>query len=369
MRVVQLGKYYYPYVGGIESHLYTLCHELAPAVELDVIVANVARRTIREVHEGIRVTRCASYGHLASTTMSPGMAWELSRRDYDVVHVHLPHPVGAASYLASKKPRRHRLIVSYHSDVVRQRRLARLYEPLVDLLLARADTVIATSPNYLESSPVLQRFAEKCAVVPYGIDLELFRKTPERERKASEIRARFGDAPLLVAVGRLIYYKGFEFAIRALRSVERAELMLIGDGPLREPLERLARELGVASRVHFLGELQNSDVPPYYFASDVYLLPSIARSEAFGIVQIEAMACGLPVINTDLPSGVPFVSRHGETGLTVAHSDEGALARAIAELLSAPERRRAMAVEARARVEREFTKETLAARVLSYYRS
>jgi glycosyltransferase involved in cell wall biosynthesis len=369
VRVVQLGKYYYPYVGGIETHLYTLCHELVPELELDVIVANVERRTVRELHEGIRVTRCASYGHLASTSISPGMAWELSRRDYDVVHLHLPHPVGAASYLASKKPRHHRLIVSYHSDVVRQQRLMRFYAPLVDRLLARADTVIATSPNYLLTSPVLQRFESKCKVVPYGIDLELFRKTPERAQKAAEIRALHGDAPLLVAVGRLIYYKGFEYAIRALQRVENAELMLIGDGPLRGPLERLARDLGLARRVHFLGEMPNDEIPPYYFASDLYVFPSIARSEAFGIVQLEAMACGLPVINTDLPSGVPFVSRHGETGLTVPPCDDVALARAIEELLAAPERRRAMAAAARARVEREFTKETLAARVLSYYRS
>jgi glycosyltransferase involved in cell wall biosynthesis len=367
LRVVHLGKYYYPYVGGIESHLYTLCHELKANVDLDVIVSNTAPFTARDVHEGISVTRCASFGHWASTSHSPTMAWELSQRGYDIVHVHLPHPVGAASYLASRKPARHKLIVSYHSDVVRQRRLARLYDPLVERLLSRADRVIATSPNYLATSPVLQRFREKCAVVPYGIDLELFRHTPERAEKAREIRARYGDALLLVGVGRLIYYKGFEFAIRALARVPGAHLMLIGDGPLRPELEQLARECGVGERVHLLGSMPNEAVPPYYFASDLYLLPSIARSEAFGIVQIEALACGLPVINTNLPSGVPFVSRHGETGLTVPASDAEALARAILDLGSAPERRREMGKLARTRAEREFSKEALAARVRALY--
>jgi glycosyltransferase involved in cell wall biosynthesis len=367
VRVVQVGKYYYPYVGGIESHLFTLVNELKHQVDLDVIVSNTNWRTQRDVHRGVSVTRCGALTHAASTALSPGMVLELSQRDYDVVHLHLPHPVGVASYLASKKPARHRLIVSYHSDVVRQQRLLALYAPLVDRLLTRADVVIATSPNYRESSSVLQRFSAKTTVVPYGIDLEMFRHTEELAARAREIRVRFGDRPLLVAVGRLVYYKGFEFAIRALPQVPDAQLLIIGDGPLRIPLEQLARELGVRDRVHLLGEMQNHETPAYYFASDLYLLPSIARSEAFGIVQIEAMACGLPVINTELPSGVPFVSRHGESGLTVPPSDAVALSGAIRELLAQPQTRKNMGAAGRARAEREFSKQALAAQMLAIY--
>lgn len=367
MRVVQVGKYYYPYVGGIESHLYTLCHELRDVVDMDVIVSNTKPWTVRDVHEGISVTRCAAYGKFLSTSLSPGMVGELSQRDYDIVQVHLPHPVGAAAYLASKKPARHRLIVTYHSDIVKQKRLMPYYDRLIWALCERAERVLATSPNYAETSPTLQRFRDKCEVVPYGIDLELFQRTREREEAAARIRARYGDVPLLVGVGRLIYYKGFEYAIRALARVPRAELLLIGDGPLRPELESLARELGVADRVHLLGEMQNSEIPPYYFASDLYVLPSIARSEAFGIVQIEAMACGLPVINTDLPSGVPFVSRHGESGLTVAPSDAVALANAIETLMADPARRAEMGRAARARAERDFSKATLQKRMRAIY--
>jgi glycosyltransferase involved in cell wall biosynthesis len=367
VRVVQVGKYYYPYVGGIESHLYTLCHELHGVVDMDVIVSNTQPWTSRDVHEGISVTRCAAYGKVMSTSLSPGMVWELSQRDYDIVQVHLPHPVGAAAYLASRKPLAHRLIVTYHSDIVKQKRLMPYYDRLVWALLERAEKVLATSPNYVDTSPTLQRFRDKCEVVPYGIDLALFAKTKEREEEAARIRARYGDVPLLVGVGRLIYYKGFEYAIRALARVPRAELLLIGDGPLRPELEKLARELGVAGRVHLLGEMQNSEIPPYYFASDLYLLPSIARSEAFGIVQLEAMACGLPVLNTDLPSGVPFVSRHGESGLTVPPSDVAALANAIEALIADPARRAEMSRAARARVETDFSKATLARRMRAIY--
>jgi len=367
MRVVELGKYYYPYRGGIEQHLHLLSNELKERVRLEVVVANTSWRTERETVDGVSVTRCGTFATVASTSLSAGMVFELRRRTYDVLHLHLPNPMGAASYLASKKPRGHRLIVSYHSDVVRQRLLARAYAPLVDRVLERASTVIAASPNYVKSSPVLQRFAGKTVVIPYGIDLDLYQRTPAREAEAQALRAEFGGGPLLLAVGRLVYYKGFEHAIRALSHIPRAHLVIVGKGPLRGELEELARSIGVSDRVTFAGDVHADRIAHYYLASDVYLLPSIARSEAFGIVQIEALAAGLPVVNTDLPTGVPFVSIDGETGFTVPPADPVALARAVARLLDDAELRTRFGAAARARAEREFSKETMIRRVLSVY--
>jgi rhamnosyl/mannosyltransferase len=367
VRVLELGKYYYPYMGGIEQHLYVVSNELSRRVSLEVVVANTSLRTTRENVNGVSVTRCGSFANVASTSLSATMAFELSRRSYDVLHLHLPNPMGAASYLASRKPHRHRLIVTYHSDVVRQRVLARVYAPLVEEVLKRASTIIATSPNYVESSEVLRRFREKTVVIPYGIDLDLYGRTPEREAEARVIRARHGDDPLLLVVGRLIYYKGFEYAIRALLHLPGAHLLIIGDGPLRQELQELARRLGVSARVTFVGDVHNDAIFPYYLASDVYLLPSIARSEAFGIVQIEALASGLPVVNTALSSGVPFVSPHGETGFTVPPRDPEALAAATKRLLDDPALRRRFGDAGRARAEREFSKETMIRRLLAVY--
>jgi rhamnosyl/mannosyltransferase len=324
-------------------------------------------RTERDTVDGVSVTRCGSFATVASTSLSAGMVLELSRRTYDVLHLHMPNPMGAASYLASRKPKGHRLVVTYHSDVVRQRLLARAYAPLVERVLERASTVIAASPNYVKSSPVLQRFAEKTVVIPYGIDLELYERTPARETEAHAIRARFGGGPLLLAVGRLVYYKGFEHAIRALPHIPRAHLVIVGEGPLRGELEELARDLGVSERVTFVGDVHSTRIALYYLASDVYLLPSIARSEAFGIVQIEALAAGLPVVNTDLPTGVPFVSLDGETGFTVPPADPGALAKAASRLLDDAALRTRFGAAGRARAEREFSKETMIRRLLSVY--
>jgi glycosyltransferase involved in cell wall biosynthesis len=366
MRVVQLGKYYYPYSGGIESHLLVLANELKNAVELDVVVSNVRPRTVREVVNGVAVTRVASLGKLASVEATPTMPLELSRRKYDVLHLHLPHPAGVASYLASAKPRGHRLVMTYHSDVVRQRTLMKLYTPLLERALDRADVVIATSPQLLENSPVLARFRDKCRIVPYGIDLERFSRAADAG-EAARLRQRFGGGPVLLGVGRLIYYKGFDIAIRALPSLPGAHLVLVGEGPLRGELEALARSIGVADRVSLVGDVPNERVVPYYLASDVYLLPSVARSEAFGIVQIEAMACGLPVVNTYLPSGVPFVSLHGETGLTVPPSDVDALAQAVAKLLGDTELRQRLGEAGRLRASAQFSKAGLARRLLAVY--
>jgi rhamnosyl/mannosyltransferase len=367
MRVLQLGKYYYPYMGGIENHLYILCNELRPHVEVEAVVCNSERRTVDESVNGVRVTRCAQLGDVASVSLCPAMPLTLSRRNYTILHSHFPHPMGELSYLASKKPASHRLVVTYHSDIVRQERLLKLYAPFMKRVLERADAIVCTSPNYLESSAVLAEYHGKCRVIPYGIDLSQFVPTPELEARANAIRERYSGR-LLLGVGRLIYYKGFDIAIRAMRRID-ARLLLVGDGPQRASLEELARETGVADRVHFVGNVHNHDITPYYFASDLFLLPSTFRSEAFGIVQLEAMACGRPVVNTLLrDSGVPFVSRHEETGLTVEPRDPEALAAAVNALLADPERRRRFGEEGRRRVAREFDKAVMAERILSLYR-
>lgn len=366
MRVLQLGKYYYPYMGGIETHLKLLCGELRDQVDLEVVVCNSARENRHEAMDGVPVTRCAEFLNQHSTSICPTMPLELSLRSYDVVHFHYPHPMGVMAYLASRRPARHSVVVTYHSDVVRQKRLLKLYAPFMNRVLARAEAIICTSPNYIESSSTLQRFRDKCEVIPYGIDLSQFRSDAAVEAEAREIRARY-PGPLLIGVGRLIYYKGFEYAIRGMRGLD-ARLMLVGEGPLRGSLEQLARECGVADRVHFIGEKHNHEIAPYYYAADLFVFPSIARSEAFGIVQLEAMACGRPVLNTALASGVPFVSRHGESGLTVAPESPEAFASGVRDLLADPERLRRFGAAGKARVEREFTKEVMAARTLELYR-
>jgi len=201
-------------------------------------------------------------------------------------------------------------------------------------------------------------------VIPYGIDSLKF-QNPD-PAAVSAIREKFGPK-LVLMVGRLVYYKGVEHAVRAMTRIG-ANLLIIGEGPLNQSLQQQARELGVADRIFFLGKVDGSIVP-YYHASDVFILPSIARSEAFGIVQLEAMACGRPVVNTQLASGVPFVSIDGETGITVPPGSPEALAAAVNRLLAEPALRNAYGRAALRRVRDQFSLELMVRRTLEVYRA
>lgn len=366
MRILQLGKYYYPYMGGIETHLELLCRGLKSAVEVEAVVFNTSARTVHEVLDGVPVTRCAELARLASTSISPAMVAELSRRDYEILHLHVPNPVAAAAYLAARKPRKHRLVITHHSDIVRQTQMKRIIRPLMRLTMGRAAAVIATSPEYLNSSDELHSYTAKCQIIPYGVDIARLQPNAQQVALAADIRKRL-RGPIVLGVGRLIYYKGFDVAIRAMPKVN-ATLLLVGEGPLRKPLEDLAGSLGLAKKVHFAGSVHNHDLLPYYLASDVFVLPSVARSEAFGIVQLEAMACRLPVVNTKLDSGVPYASRHLETGLTVPPGDVGALASALRRLLDFEGERQRFGAAARLRVEQEFSSVTMTRRHLELYK-
>ncbi|HEX6912686.1 MAG TPA: glycosyltransferase [Longimicrobium sp.] len=359
LRVLHVGKFYPPHRGGMESHLETLCRELRSDVDVEVLVSADDPRTTHEVIDGVSVTRIGTLATLASASVNPGMARAIRRSRADVVHFHHPNPTGVLSYLASG--RRGPLVVTYHSDIIRQRVLGAVFSPLLHRFLRGASAIIASSPDYARSSPVLRAHAGRVRIVPFGIRAQAFESADADE--TARLRAEHGPRVVL-AVGRLVYYKGFDYLIRAMHAVD-GRLVVLGDGPLRGALQALAAETGVADRVTIAGGVP--DVAPYYHAADVFALPAVARSEAFGLVQLEAMAAGLPVVNTRIDSGVPFVSRDGESGITVPPGDVGALAGALGHLLDAPEVRRRLGEGARARVRRAFSLEGMVAGTLALY--
>lgn len=362
VRILQIGKFYPPHMGGIEIHLQTLCQELRRHAEVKVVVANDARRPNRAQVDGVNVARMGKLFDLAAAPVCAGMAREIRRSEADIVHLHTPNPTGALAYLASRH--RGRLVVTWHSDILRQRMLRRIITPVDQLVLRLASAVVVTSENYLKTSRPLSGYQSKCRVIPYGIALETF--DGARDHEVEEIRRRYGPR-IVLAVGRMVYYKGFEYLVSAMRRV-RGTLVLIGDGPLRATLKREAANYGVADRIAFVGELQNEATPPYYRAADVFVLPSIARTEAFGIVQIEAMASGTPVVNTRLDSGVPSVSIDGMTGLTVAPGNPHALGEAINRLLDDPPLREQYGRSAKHRAQQKFSAGVMCRSMLELYR-
>jgi glycosyltransferase involved in cell wall biosynthesis len=363
LRVLHVGKFYPPHIGGMETYLQALCKGLRNHTDLRVIVANEGRDTLDEIVDSVPVARLSTLLTAFSTSISPGMVSRIRHSEADLVHLHLPNPAAVLAYLASGY--RGRLVVTYHSDIVRQKMLGRMFEPLLYAVLRRSAAIIATSPNYVATSPVLQAFRDRCHVIPYGIDTAQFEQCDPDA--VARIRARFGER-LVVSVGRLVYYKGLEYLIHAMADV-RGKLVIVGDGPLRRKLETLATRLGVADKVSFAGEIDDAEALAHYHAAAVFVLASVARSEAFGIVQIEAMATGLPVVNTSLDSGVPLVSLHEETGLTVPPADPPALAAAMNLLLDNPDLRLQYGQAGAQRARREFSLDKMLERTLHLYRS
>ncbi len=358
-----VNKLYYPVIGGVENHVRDLARELSSQIDVRVLVANTSFQTVEEKIDGIKVYKVPNIGTFKSTPIAPTFPYWLNKLKSDIFHFHFPYPFGEFSYLLASSSGK--LVVTYHSDIIRQKFLLSLYKPFLRAFLKRADKIIVGSPNMIEHSPFLTEVKEKCEVVHYGIDVKRFELTEKVSKKAKEIRNRYGDN-IVLFVGRLIYYKGVEFLVKAMKNV-KGQLLLVGEGPLKDDLKELATDLGIVDRVHFIGGVVDDDLPAYYHACDVFVLPSVARSEAFGLVQLEAHACGKPVVSTDLPTGVPYANLDGVTGITVPPGSPEALSKAINKLLDDENLRNEYGANGKERVNREFTKELMAKRVLEIY--
>ena len=360
LRVLHVGKYYPPHPGGMESHLEALCGELKRSIDLEIVVAtsNGSGPSV-ELVNGVKVARVGKLFNLRSAPFCPRMVRKIRASRADLVHIHLPNPGAILAYLASGH--RGRMVITYHSDIVRQKVLSRVFDPILQRALNRADAIIVSSSNYIKSSYVLPFYQRKCRVIPFGIRLDHFQRPDAAE--VARLRQLYGPR-IVLGVGRLVYYKGFEHLVEAMKFVQ-GKLIIVGQGPLHNALKEKAESCGVKDRVTFLTDVK--DVSPYYHAADVFALPSVARSEAFGVVQLEAMACGKPVVNTNLDSGVPSVSLHGVSGITVPPANPEALGTAITSLLDDALRSTAYGRAGQLRVNKHFRLEGMARQTLALY--
>ncbi len=369
MRVLYLYKDYFPILGGIENHIKLLAEGLhARGEDVRVLVTNTGRTTVQETIGGVPVVKTGRQVNISSAPVSLEFYPWLRRLEQgiDIAHAHMPYPPGELGQLLLGRSRR--FVVTYHSDIVRQRVLGALYRPFLWQVLRQARLIAAATPVHVQSSPFLRVHAQKCRIIPYGIDLQHLELTPQVASKAAAWRARFGERPLLLFVGRLRHYKGVDVLIEAMRQVEGAHAVIVGVGQMEEAWRTLAEGAGLLDRITFVGELADDEVLGLYHAASIFVLPSTNRAEMFGIVQIEAMACGLPVICTELGTGTSYVNQHGVTGLVVPPNDPAALAGAIRQLVADPALRAAMGAAGRRRVEQEFTREVMLDRTLEFYR-
>ena len=362
MKVLHIYKDYYPVIGGIENYIKILA-EYQARHGFDVTVLTTSRNGTAAIEtiNSVKVIRASRLTAISSTPLSISLVRWVHKLKTDIIHLHFPYPVGEIATLFLGRAKH--TIITYHSDIIKQKIMLPVIRPLLRRVLEKADRVIATSPQYIETSAFLKRVRDKCVVVPLGIDIHRF-STPD-SNESRKIRAQHGDAHLVLFVGRLRYFKGLRYLIEAMKSVD-AHLLIIGTGPEGHFLKEKVK-VDNLHNVKFLNDVDDNELPHYYHACDVFVLPSSHRSEAFGTVLIEAMASGKPVISTELGTGTSFINVHGETGFVVPARDPAALSESLNMLLKDESLRKEFSAHAVKRSVR-FSSEVLNKRIVELYR-
>jgi rhamnosyl/mannosyltransferase len=366
MKVVHVFKDCYPpTTGGIEQHMSLLCRRLAETMDVTILAPSRSARRTEETIGRVRILRVPEFGRFASTPICPTAPLELHRLHPDLVHLHFPNPMGDLTHLLGVPGRP--LVMTYHADIIKQRIFLPLYRPVLSLLFKMARRIIFSAGENIAFSFVPPSCRGKCAVVPFGVEIEAFSPRGTENLEIESLRKKCGGEALVLFVGAARYYKGIEVLLRAMAPV-KGRLVLAGRDTQNDSLQNRARELGIRDRVLFCGEVPESRLRVLLNAADIFVLPSIDRCETFGIGQLEAMACSKPVISTDLPTGVRSVNRHGVTGLVVSAGDSDALAGALNLLVSNPGLRAEFGRNARKRVELEFCADRMVSRTSEVYR-
>lgn len=330
MKVLHLSKLSPPFWGGIETVAYDICYGLNKNnIQTDIISVSEDFSSSVENIDGIKITRCASFAHIASTYLSFSYLynWLKVRNKYDIVHIHCPNPLANLAVFLFRTDSK--IILHWHSDIVKQRFLKLLLSPMENWLLRRADVIITTSEPYTVASVDLEKHQNKIEVVPIGIDENKF-----SSMGTDPIKTKYDGKKIVFSLGRHVYYKGFKYLIDAAQYLPNNYIILIGgQGPLSEEFRKEIESNSLSSKVILLGKIPQSELSYYFKACDVFCLPSVERSEAYGVVQLEAMSQGKPIVSTSIPgSGVSWVNVDGVTGIVVEPKNSEALSKAIIDV-------------------------------------
>lgn len=367
MKVLQLGKFY-PISGGVEKVMYDIVSGLSKReFHSDMLCASLDNQS-REVliNEKAKIICAPTWVKMCATMFSPSMISKLRSMmgDYDIVHVHHPDPMAALSLWLSGY--RGKVVLHWHSDILKQKVALFFFMPLQNWLINRADVIIGTTPVYLAESPFLQSKSIKKVCIPIGVP-SMFPQSSEVNR----LQAKYQGRKIIFSLGRLVTYKGFEYLIKSGKSLPDDYVILIGgSGPLKNKLQDIITSCNLQDKVHLLGRISDEDLPNYFAACDLYVMSSIWKTEAFGIVQIEAMSCGKPIVATKIKgSGVSWVNEDGVSGINVEPKNPEAIAKAIITILSDKKQYMKYSEGARKRYHSIFRYETMIDNCINLYHS
>lgn len=333
LHILVVNKFYFPHIGGVEdiAKNHSEYFESRNDIEVKVLCCRKRGKAVQCTVNGVSVYKAASLGVFFSCPLSFVFFRKFRELSSwaDIIEFHMPFPLGDIACLLSGF--RGKAVLAWHSDVVKQKKLMHFYEPFLKRFLDRADMIITATKNHISSSSYLCSAAEKCRVAAYGIDIKKYLSVKREPYFAEKMTNK--NHKKIFFTGRLVYYKGVDVLLDAMKYISEKkkdsmdmELFIAGTGPLEEGLRQKAALYKIDGCVHFLGRLPGDELKLAFADCDLFVLPSVEVSEAFGLVQLEAMVYGKPVINTALPTGVPLVSLDGETGFTAKVGDSADLA-------------------------------------------
>lgn len=370
MKILQINKLYYPWIGGIEKVVQDIAEGIngRSGFQVDVLACQAkGRRRIGDVN-GVKIYRAGSWGRVLGMPISLDFFFLFLKicKEYDFILIHHPFPL---PFLIMPFIKNKNFFVWYHSDIVRQKKSKLFFLPFIKLGLHRSKKIIAANKNITKGSNLLKSFENKLEIIPFGLNTTKMKADADSGRQALKLKEKYGPS-LILGVGRLVYYKGWEFLIEAMAKKEmkllpKAKLLIIGQGPLEEKLKKLIKYFNLEDKVFIIEPVP--DLRPFYEACELFVLPSVAISEAFGLVQLEAMSFGKPVINTDLETGVKEISLNEISGLTVRPQNADALAKAIYRILSNPELKARFGRQAKERIEESFDNKTFIDKVIKVF--
>lgn len=372
MKIAQLSPYFYPHLGGVESHVLELSKQLKKqGHEVFVVTTRLEGTDPEDTVEGVPVKRVKPLSILFSTPIVPGVNKLLLKEDFDILHSHTPPPLMSFSGVRAAQKKDVPFVLTYHCDL----EIPNVFGPLLVALyqqtfgaytVSKADKLITTTTTYGATSKAV--WYKDAEIIPNAVDAERFH--PSNEGKEVREELGIGDKKMVMYVGRIVYHKGLEYFVKSAKYLQDEDVqhVLVGTGDFRPELENIIKKEGLEDDVVFAGRVPNEKLPDYYAAADVFVLPSVSRLEAFGIVALEAMASSVPVVISDIP-GVREVIVEGEHGLLAEPMDSKDLAGKIRTLLHNPDMAKNMGKRGRKRVEGRFTWKKVAGDIEEVYGS
>jgi len=360
-KIVHVTRYAHPHIGGIESVIEQI-NESLPNEQFEKEVLCCSNSDKTSVENGVKYNRCKFLFEIFNNTISPSFIWQLSRVKADVVHYHMPFIFAVVAHFIAR-PRCKKMFITYHAELVGYDKVMKYFWWLYKYFYKVATKIHILSPNVIYSDKILTPHKEKCCIVPFGLEIK-----DEKISNFEQIKNLYPNKKIILCAGRLVRFKGFQYLIESMKNIENAVLLIMGHGPYKPVLDEIIITNNLQDKVVFLGSISDKEKKKEIFnACDIFLLPSIQRTESFAIVQLEAMKHSKPVINTDLGTGVNFVSINNETGLTVEPCNVEELAKAINVLLTDEELRNKLGQNARKRVEELFDIEKIKDKYIKMY--